>query len=36
MKSQRSYIERDKVIEDGKRMSTDEIIKENTNSKSQV
>ena len=38
MKSQRSDIERKKLIEDGKRIGTDEIIKQKTNNnlKSQV
>ena len=38
MKSQRSDIERKKLIEDGKRIGTDEIIKQKTsnNLKSQV
>ena len=29
MKSQRSGIEKDKIIEDGKKMGTDKIIKQN-------
>ena len=36
MKSQGSGIERDKVIEDGKRMGIDKTIKQNKNIKSQV
>ena len=36
MKSQRKDIERDKLIEDGKIMDVDEIIKQDINLKSQV
>ena len=36
MKSQRKDIEREKLIEDGKIIDVDEIIKQNINLKSQV
>ena len=36
MESQGSGIERDKVIEDGKRMGTDKTFKQNNNLRSQV